>query len=141
MHFSIDRTVHTTAFDKPVVDHWSERKIAQTAAGSTEKDQSDDRPLQRWTRYRLSYIPLPQSSCQVEKIYWLIKIIPMRGPGGSLMMSMGRLRGSSFLLCFSATWSSKATCWESSSVVITTTSQNGCGPLSLSTPTATKQHS
>ena len=37
MHFSIDRTVHTTAFDKPVVDHWLERKIAQTAAGSTEK--------------------------------------------------------------------------------------------------------
>ena len=46
MHFSIDRTVHTTAFDKPVVDHWLERKIAQTAAGSTEKDRSDDRPLQ-----------------------------------------------------------------------------------------------
>ena len=42
MHFSIDRTVHTTAFDKPVVDHWLERKIAQTAAGSTE-DRSDDR--------------------------------------------------------------------------------------------------
>ena len=41
MHFSIDRTVHTTAFDKPVVDHWLERKIAQTAAGSTEKDRSD----------------------------------------------------------------------------------------------------
>ena len=47
MHFSIDRTVHTTAFDKPVVDHWLERKIAQTASGSTEKDRSDDRPLQR----------------------------------------------------------------------------------------------
>ena len=59
MHFSIDRTVHTTAFDKPVVDHWLERKIAQTAAGSTEKDRSDDRPLQRRARYRLSYIPLP----------------------------------------------------------------------------------
>ena len=55
MHFSIDRTVHTTAFDKPVVDHWLERKIAQTAAGSTEKDRSDDRPLQRRARYRLSY--------------------------------------------------------------------------------------
>ena len=52
MHFSIDRTVHTTAFDKPVVDHWLERKIAQTAAGSTEKDRSDDRPLQRRARYR-----------------------------------------------------------------------------------------
>ena len=51
MHFSIDKTVHTTAFDKPVVDHWLERKIAQTAAGSTEKDRSDDRPLiseERW---------------------------------------------------------------------------------------------
>ena len=58
MHFSIDRTVHTTAFDKPVVDHWLERKITQTAAGSTEKDRSDDRPLQRRARYRLSYIPL-----------------------------------------------------------------------------------
>ena len=43
MHFSIDRTVHTTAFDKPVVDHWLERKIDQTAAGSTEKDRSDQR--------------------------------------------------------------------------------------------------
>ena len=52
MHFSIDRTVHTTAFDKPVVDHWLERKIAQTAAGSTEKDRSDDRPLQRRACYR-----------------------------------------------------------------------------------------
>ena len=41
MHFSIDRAVHTTAFDKPVADHWLERKIAQTAAGSTEKDRSD----------------------------------------------------------------------------------------------------
>ena len=59
MHFSIDRTVHTTAFDKPVVDHWLERKIAQTAAGSTEKDRSDDRPLQRRARYQLSYILLP----------------------------------------------------------------------------------
>ena len=59
MHFSIDRTVHTTAFDKPVVDHWLERKIAQTAAGSTEKDRSNDRPLQRRARYRLSYTPLP----------------------------------------------------------------------------------
>ena len=58
MHFSIDRTVHTTAFDKPVVDHWLERKIAQTAAGSTEKDRYDDRPLQRQACYRLSYIPL-----------------------------------------------------------------------------------
>ena len=63
MHFSIDRTVHTTAFDKPVVDHWLERKIAQTAAVSTEKDRSDDRPLQRWARYRLSYIPLVKTEC------------------------------------------------------------------------------
>ena len=62
--FPTDRTVHTTAFDKPVVDHWLEQKIAQTAAGSTEKDRSDDRPLQRRARYRLSYIPLPtENNC------------------------------------------------------------------------------
>ena len=54
MHFSIDRTVHTTAFDKPVVDHWLERKIAQTAAGSTQKDRSDDRPLPYYQH--LSYL-------------------------------------------------------------------------------------
>ena len=71
MHFSIDRTVHTTAFDKPVVDHWLERKIAQTAAGSTEKDRSDDRPLQRRARYRLSYIPLflPNKEREREMFY------------------------------------------------------------------------
>ena len=59
MHFSIDRTVHTTAFDKPVVDHWLERKIAQTAAGSTEKDRSDDRPLQRRACSVLKILPSP----------------------------------------------------------------------------------
>ena len=69
MHFSIDRTVHTTAFDKPVVDHWLEQKIAQTAAGSTEKDRSDDRPLQRRARYRLSYVPLwcETNNCRADK--------------------------------------------------------------------------
>ena len=70
MHFSIDRTVHTTAFDKPVVDHWMERKIAQTAAGSTEKDRSDNQPLQRRARYRLSYIPL-----RLLIVRWVIRSI------------------------------------------------------------------
>ena len=74
MHFSIDRTVHTTAFDKPVVDHWLERKIAQTAAGSTEKDRSDDRPLQRRARYRLSYIPphKENNNCTRVHVYEVI---------------------------------------------------------------------
>ena len=53
MHFSIDRTVHTTAFDKPVVDHWLERKIAQTAAGSTEKDRDN----------------ISTTGCQIEYVY------------------------------------------------------------------------
>ena len=53
MHFP--RTVHTTAFDKPVVDHWLEQKIAQTAAGSTE-DRSDDRPLQRRAEFKTTKI-------------------------------------------------------------------------------------
>ena len=75
MHFSIDRTVHTTAFDKPVVDHWLERKIAQTAAGSTEKDRSDDRPLQRRARYRLSYIPLLLFISQLHEVYGLRNLL------------------------------------------------------------------
>ena len=87
MHFSIDRTVHTTAFDKPVVDHWLERKIAQTAAGSTEKDRSDDRPLQRRARYRLSYIPLQTERERENFIYgymesdiWIRTIMIERKP-------------------------------------------------------------
>ena len=58
MHFSIDRTVHTTAFDKPVVDHWLEWKIAQTAAGPTEKDRSDDKDISSatWDRSRETLI-------------------------------------------------------------------------------------
>ena len=42
MHFSIDRTVHTTAFDKPVVDHWLERKIANDAAAAAAADDDDN---------------------------------------------------------------------------------------------------
>ena len=37
MHFSIDRTVHTTAFNIPVVDHWLERKIATSNDSSTTR--------------------------------------------------------------------------------------------------------
>ena len=51
MHFPKDRTAHTMTFDEPVVEHWLEWKIAQTADGSTKKDRSDDRPLQTRVRY------------------------------------------------------------------------------------------
>ena len=39
MHFAIDRTIRTTAFDELVLDHWLERKIAQTANASAMQDQ------------------------------------------------------------------------------------------------------
>ena len=39
MHFPIDSTAHTTPFDGPVVDHWLERKIAQTANASIMQDR------------------------------------------------------------------------------------------------------
>ena len=51
---STDRQVHTTAFDGPVVDHWLERKIAQT----TKQDQSamQEHPnLYSRVLYHLSY--------------------------------------------------------------------------------------
>ena len=66
MHFSIDRTVHTTAFDKPVMDHWLERKITQTAAGSTEKDRSDDRPLQRRARFFFFFFLIKYRTRQIK---------------------------------------------------------------------------
>ena len=62
MHFPIDRTVHTTAFDKPVVDHWLERKIAQTAAGSTEKECNDS------VNEMIIYICIHHSHAFVTKI-------------------------------------------------------------------------
>ena len=40
MHFPTARTAHTTAFEGPVVDHWMEWKIAQTANASTMQDRS-----------------------------------------------------------------------------------------------------
>ena len=42
MHFPIDRTAHITAFDGPVVDHWLEWKLAQTANASGMQARSDD---------------------------------------------------------------------------------------------------
>ena len=40
MHFLTDSTAHATAFDGPVVDHWLERKIVQTANASAMQDRS-----------------------------------------------------------------------------------------------------
>ena len=68
MHFLTYRTADTTTFDGPVVDHWYEQKIAQTANASAVKDRSDDLNLHRWVLYRLSYVPLT-----------LILIVPPEG--------------------------------------------------------------
>ena len=63
MHFPIDRTANTTAFDAPVVDHWFERKIAQTANAPTMQAWLDDDPnIYKRLLYRLSYAPSPYAS-------------------------------------------------------------------------------
>ena len=62
MHFPTDRTAHTTAFDGLVVDHWLERKIAQTENASAMQDQSamqEDPNIYNRVLYRLSYAPPP----------------------------------------------------------------------------------
>ena len=41
MHFPVDRTEHTTAFEESVVDHCLEQKIARTANASGVEDRSD----------------------------------------------------------------------------------------------------
>ena len=40
MHNPLDRIAHTTAFVRPVVEHWLEREIAQWV--HPMKDRSDD---------------------------------------------------------------------------------------------------
>ena len=58
MHFLTDKTAHTTAFDVPVVDHWLERKIAQTANAFAMQDRSaiqEDPNLYSRVLYHLSY--------------------------------------------------------------------------------------
>ena len=61
MHFSIDRTVHTTAFDKPVVDHWLERKIAQTVS-SKKLQKQNFKPLGDYRCYYTKSNPIDDHS-------------------------------------------------------------------------------
>ena len=42
LHFPTHSTVHTTSFDRPVVNPWLEQKIAQTANPTAVQDQSGD---------------------------------------------------------------------------------------------------
>ena len=68
MHFSIDRTVHTTAFDKPVVDHWLERKIAQTAAGSVLTDSSETETKRSLKRDRSQGIAFEAGAALIDAV-------------------------------------------------------------------------
>ena len=56
MHFTKDRTAHTTAFHEPVVDHLLNRKIAQTANPPGMQAWSDYPNLYSRVLYRLTYI-------------------------------------------------------------------------------------
>ena len=58
MHFPKERTDDTTAFNEPVVDHWLEFIIAQTANASAVQDRSGDLNLYSWALYHMSYVPL-----------------------------------------------------------------------------------
>ena len=74
MHFPTDKTAHNTAFDGPVVDHWLERKMAQTANASANamQDRSamqEDLNHYSWVLYHLSYaLPLPQNISNVHTL-------------------------------------------------------------------------
>ena len=74
MLFPKDRTAHTIALDGPVVDHWLEQKIAQTANASAMQGRStmqEDPNLYSRVLYRLSYVtPLPTDTfMRVMHIY------------------------------------------------------------------------
>ena len=55
MHIPLDRIADTTAFDGPVVDHWFEWKIAQTANAPDMQARSDDPNHYRQMLFRVSY--------------------------------------------------------------------------------------
>ena len=61
MGFPTDRMAHTTAFDRPAVDHWLEKKIAQTANATAVQDRSGDPNLYSWVFYHVSYVSLQKS--------------------------------------------------------------------------------
>ena len=56
MHHPTDRIAHTTAFVKPVVEHWLEREIAQWV--HPKKDRSDDPSHHERTLLPWRYISL-----------------------------------------------------------------------------------
>ena len=52
MHFPTEKTAHTSLYE-PVVDHWLERKITQTANAST---MQEDPNLYSGVLYHMSYV-------------------------------------------------------------------------------------
>ena len=71
------QTAHITAFDGPVVDHWLEWKIAQTANASTILDRfaiQEDPNLYSRMLYCLSYVP-PLSYVHVEVLKGILIIL------------------------------------------------------------------
>ena len=81
MHFSTDRTAHTTAFDGPGVDHWLKWKIVQAANASTMQDRctmQEDPNLYSKVLYCLSYVqPTPLYEYNIYGIYVTHKDTPM----------------------------------------------------------------
>ena len=60
MHFPTYRRPHATTFDGPVMDHWLEQKIAQTANVSAMQDRfalHEDPNIYNRVLYHLSYAP------------------------------------------------------------------------------------
>ena len=82
MHFPADRTAHTTTFDRPVVDHWMEWKITQTANASIMQDWSamqEDPNLYNWVLHRLRLCPDPAHSPLLS--LWICCLVVWGGDG------------------------------------------------------------
>ena len=74
-------TTHTTAFDGPVVDHWMEWKIAQTANAPAMQDPStmqEDPNLYSRVLYHLSYVPPPNDFTVTSKGLFVALRIPVQ---------------------------------------------------------------
>ena len=76
MHHPTDRILHTTAFVKPVVEHWLEREIAQWV--HPMKDRSVDPSHHERTLLPRSYISLPRKRKATSSLGKMIGMVRLR---------------------------------------------------------------
>ena len=91
MHNPTDRITHTTAFVKPVVEHWLEREIAQWV--HPMNDRSDDPSHHERTLRWMMYLATAKRALYVRQtsLLMLCKLVKCVDIGGERMYFITRI--------------------------------------------------